>query len=193
MLTGLLMWTSKPTSRLRGTSVSRALSARSGHPHSGHRKTQANFALVTKKAFVRWVVRSTRRNVIPDRQERARSIAQSRRHAGEQPNYHFGVRPALGRLTRRATQSDCLRVKDSHVLTRLGLRAASAVALSRTSKTTRHSLGGGAYASSIAMFGSRATLHELREGLRQRRCVRQDVEHPAAFERRADDPLVKFG
>src|SRR5690606_10021415 len=36
-----------------------------------------------------------------------------------------------------------------------------------------------------------ATLHELRERLFQRLRVRQDVEHPALLERRADDVLVE--
>ena len=48
-------------------------------------------------------------------------------------------------------------------------------------------------ASSIVVLRSRATLHELWKGLRERRRVRQDVEHPAPLERRTDDLLVKFG
>src|SRR5690606_13826878 len=42
-------------------------------------------------------------------------------------------------------------------------------------------------------FRPRATLRELRERLRDRRLVRQDVEHTAALERRADDLLVELG
>src|SRR5690606_33403751 len=42
-------------------------------------------------------------------------------------------------------------------------------------------------------FSIRTTLHELGEGLRQRRLVREDVEHPTPFERRTQDPLVKPG
>ncbi len=48
-------------------------------------------------------------------------------------------------------------------------------------------------ASSTVALRSFAALRELREGLRYRICVRQDVEHPAPFERRTDDPLVKLG
>ncbi|KAF1717186.1 hypothetical protein CSC75_19155 [Pseudoxanthomonas wuyuanensis] len=57
----------------------------------------------------------------------------------------------------------------------------------------RPSLSGGPCASSIVALRSRATLRELREGLRQRLRVRQDIEHPSPLERRTDDPLVKLG
>src|SRR3546814_18117466 len=36
-------------------------------------------------------------------------------------------------------------------------------------------------------------LQELLEGLRDRRLVRQDVEHPAPLERRTDDLFVELG
>ena len=76
--------------------------------------------------------------------------------------------------------------------------AASSVSRCAASHTkgntpTRPSVAGGPCASSIVALRSRATLRELREGLRYRRRIRQDVEHPAPFERRTDDLLVKLG
>src|SRR3546814_6195603 len=43
------------------------------------------------------------------------------------------------------------------------------------------------------LFSFPLLLHELREGLRDRRLVRQDVEHPAPLERTTDDLFVELG
>src|SRR3546814_12132310 len=45
----------------------------------------------------------------------------------------------------------------------------------------------------FAFFPVFLLLHELRERLRDRRLIRQDVEHPAPLERRTDDLLVELG
>src|SRR3546814_6661046 len=45
----------------------------------------------------------------------------------------------------------------------------------------------------FAVFPVFLLLHELRERLRDRRLIRQDVEHPAPLERRTDDLLVELG
>src|SRR3546814_14350022 len=45
----------------------------------------------------------------------------------------------------------------------------------------------------FAVFPVFLLLHELRERLRDRRLIRQDVKHPAPLERRTDDLLVELG
>src|SRR3546814_11659763 len=66
-------------------------------------------------------------------------------------------------------------------------RAASSAALPRTP-----SLAGGLCAASVVGLRSHAPLHELREGPRHRRLIRQDVETPAPLARRNHRPPVKI-